>query len=141
MALENKVTLHGFWRSPYSKKVELALKLKGIDYEYVEEDLENKSSLLLHYNPIHKKIPILVHNGRPVVESQIILEYIDETWKDGLKLLPQDPYKRAQVRFWVSFLKQQFFETFLLVFKTCGEVQERANKKLHEGLKCLKKDY
>ena len=107
MAAENKVTLHGFWASPYAKRVELALKLKGIPYEYVEEDLANKSSLLISYNPVYKKVPVLVHNGKPIVESLIILEYIDETWKNGPKLLPEDPYKRAQVRFWTSFLEQQ----------------------------------
>ena len=137
MAEENRVTLHGFWASPYSKRVELALKFKGIPFEFVEEDLKNKSSLLLKHNPIHKKIPVLVHNGKPIVESHIILEYIDETWKDGPKLLPQDPYKRAQVRFWAGFLQQQLFETLLLVCKTCGEAQEKATKELHEKFEIL----
>lgn len=107
MAEEDQVTLLGAWTSPYVKRVELALKIKGIPYKYVEEDLKNKSSLLLNYNPIYKKVPILVHNGKPIVESSVILEYIDETWKNGPPLLPQDPYKRAQVRFWASFLQQQ----------------------------------
>ena len=107
MAFENKVTLHGFWASPYVKRIELALKLKGIPYDYVEEDLMNKSPSLIGYNPVHKKVPVLVHNGKPICESLVILEYIDETWSDGPKLLPEDPYKRAQVRFWASFLQQQ----------------------------------
>lgn len=104
MAMENKVTLHGMWASPYVKRVELALKLKGIPYEYVEEDLKNKSPLLLKLNPVHQKVPVLVHNGKPIAESLVILEYIDETWKTGL--LPQDPYKRSQVRFWAGFMQQ-----------------------------------
>ncbi|XP_048330111.1 glutathione S-transferase U9 [Ziziphus jujuba] len=132
---ENKVTLHGVWASPYSKRVELALKLKGIPFEYVEEDLTNKSPLLLKYNPVHKKIPVLVHNGKPICESLVILEYIDETWKDGPQLLPQDPYKRAQVRFWISYLQQQVFECMSLAITSDGETQEKASKELFEKLK------
>ena len=110
MAEENKVSLHGFFASPYVRRVELALKFKGIPYEYVEEDLKHKSSLLLKYNPVHKKVPVLVHNGKPIVESLVILEYIDETWKNGPQFLPEDPYKRAQIRFWASFVHQQVSE-------------------------------
>ncbi|KAF3437703.1 hypothetical protein FNV43_RR20459 [Rhamnella rubrinervis] len=136
MAEENKVTLHGAWPSPYYHKVKLALKVKGIVYEYVEEDLRNKSQLLLKYNPVYKKVPVLVHNGKPIAESLVILEYIDETWKDGPKLLPQDPYKRAQVRFWATFLQQQF-EAIASVLKTDGEAQKKAVKEVNEKLQLL----
>ena len=115
MGEENKVILHGMWASTYSKRVELALKIKGIPYEYVEEDLSNKSPLLLKYNPVHKKIPVLVHNGKPIAESLVILEYIDETWKNEPRLLSNEPYERAKVRFWASFLQQVWIQ-YLLYF-------------------------
>jgi len=137
MAEENKVSLHGFFASPYVRRVELALKFKGIPYEYVEEDLKNKSSLLLKYNPVHKKVPVLVHNGKPIVESLIILEYIDETWKNGPRFLPEDPYKRAQIRFWASFVHQQVFENMVLILKIDGEAQEKAVKEVSEKLSLL----
>ena len=97
------MVLFGAWRSPYSTRVELALEVKGINYEFVEEDLRNKSQLLLGPNPAHQKIPVLVHNGRPKSESIIILEYIDECWTSTPKLLPEDPYERAKIRFWADF--------------------------------------
>ena len=97
------VKLYGTWGSPFSRRVEIALKLKGVDYEYIEEDMANKSPSLLKYNPVYKKIPAFVHNEKPLAESQVILEYIDETWKN-FPLLPNNPYQTAQARFLARFI-------------------------------------
>ncbi|KAK4264194.1 hypothetical protein QN277_025403 [Acacia crassicarpa] len=139
MEEQNKVVLHGMWLSPFAKRVELALKVKNIPFNYVEEDLKNKSELLLKYNPVHKKVPVLVHNGNPVCESLVIIEYIDETWKNGPKLLPEDPYKRAQVRFWSKFMQDQLFENSVVILKTEGEAQQKAVKDMYEKLCVLEK--
>ncbi|KAJ1700543.1 hypothetical protein LUZ63_000322 [Rhynchospora breviuscula] len=93
---DKEVRLFGMWASPFTKRVEWALKLKGIEYEYVSENIPfSKSEELLRLNPVTKKILVLVHNGKPLAESLVIIEYIDETWKEGYSIMPKDPYDRA----------------------------------------------
>ena len=102
------VILLDLWSSPFAMRVRIALAEKGIEYEAREEDLSNKSPLLLKMNPIHKQVPVLIHKGRPICESLIILQYIDEAWSHvAPKLLPSDPYHRANARFWADYVDKK----------------------------------
>ncbi|EAY79305.1 hypothetical protein OsI_34431 [Oryza sativa Indica Group] len=106
----DELKLLGVWDSPYVNRVQIVLNLKGLSYEYVEEDLMNKSDLLLGSNPVHKKVPVLIHNGKPIAESRVIVEYLDEAFaagaggSTGASVLPSDPYERAVARFWAAYV-------------------------------------
>ena len=80
---------------------------KGETFWNMVKPVCSKSPDLLKYNPIQKKVPVLLHNGIPICESLIILEYIDETWKETVPFLPQDPIDRATARFWAKFSDEQ----------------------------------
>jgi len=110
---EQQVKLLGASRSPFVLRVRIALALKGIDYEFIEENVQNKSQLLLQSNPIHKKILVFIHNGKPVCESMIIVQYIDETWDTKApNLMPKHPYDRAIARFWAAFVDDKVIRSF-----------------------------
>lgn len=105
---EIKVKIHGHRLSAYCTMLECALKLKGVPYEFIQEDLINKSQTLIQLNPVYHKVPVLVVDGKPIPESLVILEYIDEVWNDkDWQLLPKDPYIRARIRFWAGFIYQK----------------------------------
>ncbi|MCI25428.1 glutathione S-transferase, partial [Trifolium medium] len=58
-------------------------------------------------NPVHKKIPVLIHNGKPIAESLIAVQYIDEVWNDKSPLLSSDSYERAHARFWADYVDKK----------------------------------
>ncbi|KAI4333380.1 hypothetical protein L6164_018203 [Bauhinia variegata] len=105
--MANEVVLLDFWPSPFGMRLRIALAEKGVKYEYKDEDLRNKSPLLLQMNPVHKKIPVLIHNAKPICESLIAVQYIDEVWNHKSPLLPSDPYQRAQARFWADYVDKK----------------------------------
>ncbi|KAM3684414.1 hypothetical protein ACJW30_11G041700 [Castanea mollissima] len=135
--MADEVILLDFWLSMYGMRVKIALAEKGIEYDYKQEDLSNKSPLLLEANPILKKIPVLIHNGKPVSESLIIVQYIDEVWNDKSPLLPSDPYQRAHARFWADFVDKKVSGVSRKLWTTKGEELEAGKKEFFETFKIL----
>ncbi|AEC08254.1 Glutathione S-transferase U6 [Arabidopsis thaliana] len=139
MGKNEEVKLLGIWASPFSRRIEMALKLKGVPYEYLEEDLENKSSLLLALSPIHKKIPVLVHNGKTIIESHVILEYIDETWKHN-PILPQDPFQRSKARVLAKLVDEKIVNVGFASLAKTEKGREVLIEQTRELIMCLEKE-
>ncbi|KAH7668456.1 Glutathione transferase protein [Dioscorea alata] len=135
---EIKVKIHGHRLSSYCTMLQCALKLKGVSYEFIEEDLINKSQTLIQLNPVYHKVPVLVVDGKPILESLVILEYIDEVWNDkDLQLLPKDPYVRARIRFWAGFIYQKLLPNGYKIMLAYGEEQDKAVREFIEYLNTL----
>ncbi|XP_071689026.1 uncharacterized protein [Rutidosis leptorrhynchoides] len=134
---KQEVLLLDFWASMFGMRVRIALAEKGISYEYSEQDLRNKSQLLLESNPVHKKIPVLIHNGKPICESRIIVEYIDEVWNDKAPLFPSDPYDKAAARFWADFIDKKLYMIGRNLYLTKGEEHEASRQEYIDCLKLL----
>ncbi|XP_057842144.2 glutathione S-transferase U19 [Cryptomeria japonica] len=124
------------WVSMFGMRVVIALEEKGVKYEYQEEVLSNKSDLLLQMNPVHKKIPVLIHNGQPICESLIIVQYIDEAWH-STQFLPTKPYDRALARFWADFTDKKFYDAGARILRSKDEAQEQGKRDLLECFQLL----
>ncbi|KAF3336151.1 glutathione S-transferase U17-like protein [Carex littledalei] len=109
-----EVKLLGIWFSPFVLRARIALNLKEVQYQFLEEQLGTKSDLLLESNPVYKKMPVLIHEGKPVCESLIIVQYIDDVWAgSGTTLMPTDAYERAIHRFWTVYVDDKLYSSFL----------------------------
>jgi glutathione S-transferase len=101
---KSEVKLLGAWPSPFVMRPRIALNIKAVEYDFLEETFGSKSQLLLQSNPVHKKVPVLIHADKPICESLIIVQYIDEVWTSAPSILPSDPYDRAIQRFWAAYV-------------------------------------
>ncbi|KAL3530983.1 hypothetical protein ACH5RR_010305 [Cinchona calisaya] len=135
--MEENLVLLDLWASIYATRVRIALAEKGIAYKSQEEDFVNneKSPLLLETNPLHKTIPVLIHNGKPICESLNIITYIDEIWNEKSPLLPADPYERSQARFWADYIDKKIHANS--IWKNKGGEREKAKEEFLKGLKIL----
>nr|BAA01632.1 unnamed protein product [Oryza sativa Japonica Group]prf//1908434C chilling tolerance-related protein:ISOTYPE=pBC591 [Oryza sativa] len=97
MAGSGELKLLGVWSSPYAIRVRVVLNLKSLPYEYVEENLGDKSDLLLASNPVHKSVPVLLHAGRRerVAGHRAVHRRGLAGARRGRSVMPSDPYERA----------------------------------------------
>lgn len=139
------VRLLGGRLSPFTMRARMALELRGVAYELVEERFEpRKSDRLLAANPVYKKIPVLLlPDGRAVCESAVIAQYADEVWGGcGIAVLPEDPYERAMHRFWTVYVDDKFWPALDAVsLAPSKEAREKAIADTHAALRLLEEAF
>jgi glutathione S-transferase len=96
------LTLYNYWSSVCSQKARLCLAEKDLAYENKPIDLFTFE----HWQPAYKKlnpkgvVPTLVHDGRVIIESNVIIEYLEDAFP-AVRLRPDDAYETAQLRIWL----------------------------------------
>ncbi len=91
--------VYGHPFSSYTWKALIALDEKGVAYELrsLEPDQPQHGTQLSTLWPM-SKFPVLFDGGRPVIESSIIIEYLDLNYRAN-QLIPDDPEQALDVRF------------------------------------------
>ncbi len=94
--------LYTYFRSGSSHRVRIALALKGLAYESVPIHLlrdggEHRQAAYQKINPQQRLPAFVLADGRVLIQSPAILEYLEEI-APSPPLLPGDPLRRAQMR-------------------------------------------
>ncbi|MCK5362732.1 MAG: glutathione S-transferase family protein, partial [Gammaproteobacteria bacterium] len=102
---DSKLILYHAWSSSASRKVRLCLAEKGLAYESRVLDLrrfQHHGDWYKAFNP-NGIVPCLLVDDRPLVESNLIDEFLDE-WAPRPALMPVDPLQRHEVRRWSKYV-------------------------------------
>jgi len=105
------ITLYDFGNSVCCQKVRITLRAKSLEWTPIQVNLfrsEQYEPEYLKLNPTGV-VPTLVHDGKAVIESTLICEYLDETFRDP-PLVPADPWLRSRMRIWSKMVDEGLFE-------------------------------
>ena len=86
-------------QSTCSQRVRFVFNSKGLPFEQVNLNLQAGDQLTPEYLKLNPNgvVPTLDHDGRIVIDSSAIMEYLDEV-EPKVSFTPKDPVKRAQMR-------------------------------------------
>lgn len=98
--------LHSCRHCPYSMRVRIVLALKGIDYAVLEERPGEWSGFMVKNVP-HPRVPVLVHDGRIICESNAINEYLDGLQPEP-ELVPFNRSDAEHMKEWWAWCEEEF---------------------------------
>ncbi|MDP6172617.1 MAG: glutathione S-transferase family protein [Rhodospirillales bacterium] len=86
------------------RKVHMVLHEKNLDWTNHVFDLRRGDQLSADYRLINPnaEVPTLVHDGVPIIQSTVIMEYLDEVFPTPT-LKPADAIGRASIRQWCKW--------------------------------------
>lgn len=112
---------------PYVHRAAAMMHEKGAPFERRYIDLRAKPDWFLAISP-RGKVPVLLVDGRPLFESQAIIEFLDETHPPSL--LGTDPFDRARQRAWVEVANDLSNAQYRLFIAPAPEEQAAAAEAL-----------
>ncbi len=139
--------LYNASQSTCSQKARICLAEKGLDFIDHQVDLWKGEQLTPEYQALNPNgvVPTLVVDGEPIIDSSVIIEYLDEAYPETA-LSPAEPRARAHMREWMRFIEEvptpavrvpSFNKVFVRHYQSLSEEEfmEIAN------LKPLRKDF
>lgn len=96
----SEYVLYNAPQSTCSQRVRYTLQTKGLGFKEHKLDLFRGDQLKPEYLAINPNglVPALVHNGTSVLDSSVIMEYLEDILSDVAPLRPTDPLQIAEMR-------------------------------------------
>ena len=101
-------TLYNAPQSTCSQRVRFVFNAKKLPFAEVKLDLLAGDQLKPEYLALNPNgvVPTLDHDGAIVIDSAVIIEYLDEIAPSPQSFTPGDPVVRAKMRAWLRFIDE-----------------------------------
>jgi glutathione S-transferase len=115
-------TLYTADRCPYAARARIVLAEKGIAYEAVEIDLDDRPAWMYEKNTTGR-VPVYEEDeGLVLPESEVIMEYLEERYPEP-PLWPVDPAERALGRLWLQRFDDRLGDAYYAARRGDGREQ------------------
>ena len=126
------MTLYSATTCPFSHRCRIVLFEKGMDFQIIDVDMDNKPEDLAVMSP-YGRVPVLVERELILYESNIINEYVDDRFPHP-QLMPADPVMRARARLFLYRFEQELFCHIDALENGTPKVAEKARAALRDNL-------
>ncbi len=134
MSTPTKLELVSFKVCPFVQRSVIALNLKGVEYTLTHINPQDTPDWFKEVSPLGK-VPVLLVDGKPLFESAVILEYLEEIYPPQLH--PADPFEKAQHRSWIEFCSELIMRQFRMLTAKDEAAHNEARESLQQGLQRL----
>lgn len=91
--------LIGQYDSPFVRRVAIALQIYGLPYEHRPWSTFGDAELIARYNPLRRVPTLVLDSDEALIESVVILDYLDELVGPEKALIPNSgPARRQALR-------------------------------------------
>lgn len=80
--------LIGMFDSPFVRRVAISMRLLGLPFEHRNWSVGQDFDAIRHYNPLGRVPTLVLDDGETLIESSVILDYLDECATPERALLP-----------------------------------------------------
>jgi glutathione S-transferase len=137
------LALYGHPFSSYTQKALIALYENGTPFEFrcIGPDTPEHAAEWLRRWPVGK-FPMLVDGDRTLVETSIIIEYLQLAYPGPVRLLPTDPMAALDVRFLDRFFDLHVMDAMqIAVDSALGRLPMKREEGLHIASERLERAY
>jgi len=126
------MTLYSATTCHLSHRCRIVLFEKGMDFQIIDVDLDNKPEDLAVMSP-YGRVPVLVERELILYEPNIINEYVDDRFPHP-QLMPADPVMRARARLFLYRFEQELFCHIAAVENGTPKVADKARAVICDNL-------